>query len=108
MSAPSLAALLEANKKTLVLLPSNKIKCTVTQHEMPARADVVNAYLLGAKYQKALKWYNNDFEKYEPHIVADKRDSKKLYCTITGTKLNRIPEEVEKHVNGKRYKRFAL
>lgn len=29
---------------------------------------------------------------------------KMLYCTLTGTELNRIPKQVEAHVNGKRFR----
>ncbi|CAD7972923.1 unnamed protein product [Amoebophrya sp. A120] len=46
-----------------------------------------------------------DYKKYEPHITAHKKDKTKLFCNLTASVLNKIPIEVEKHVNGKRFKR---
>lgn len=48
--------------------------------------------------------YNADFSKYEPQIVAHKTNPKLLFCTLTRKELNRIPKQVEAHVNGKRYR----
>lgn len=48
--------------------------------------------------------YNADFSKYEPLIVAHKTNPKLLFCTLTRKELNRIPKQVEAHVNGKRFK----
>ena len=70
------------------------------------RGDVIFAYLNGSKYKKAAQWYSSSFEKYAPHIIAHKTDDKKLYCTITKLILNKIPEEIESHMEGKRYKRL--
>lgn len=47
--------------------------------------------------------YNADLSKYEPLIVAHKTNPKLLFCTLTRKELNRIPEQVEAHVNGKRF-----
>lgn len=48
--------------------------------------------------------YKADYTKYEPYIVPLKSNPKQLYCTLTETELNRIPSEVEAHVNGRRFK----
>lgn len=48
--------------------------------------------------------YNADFSKYEPLIVAHETNPKLLVCKLTDIELNRIPKEVEAHVNGKRYR----
>ena len=102
----SLAELLSTHK-TLVLLPNNRIQCQLTKHELPARVDAVQAYLQGGKYKKALKWSSFSFDQYAPYIVQHKTDGKKLFCKLTEHQLNKIPEEVLKHVNGKRYKRYS-
>ena len=52
-------------------------------------------------------WYDDEkFKKYEPYIVANKKNKKKLFCTLTRISLNKIPEEVEKHVAGKKFQRL--
>lgn len=50
------------------------------------------------------KRYNADFSKYEPLVVAHKTNPKMLFCTLTGIELNRIPKQIEAHVNGKRFR----
>ena len=50
----SLATLLNDKKGVVELLPSNKVKCLVTGHEMPPDAAVVTAHLSGKKFKKAM------------------------------------------------------
>ena len=102
---PTLAQIL-ADCKHLKLTEGNKIICSLTSHEMPARADVVYKYVNGEKFKKALEWYSCDFSQYLPYIVEHNEGKNKLFCTLTKQILNRIPREVEKHVNGKRFKRY--
>ncbi|EGZ08443.1 hypothetical protein PHYSODRAFT_565176 [Phytophthora sojae] len=83
-----------------------RVKCGLTQHEMLPRADVIETHLKSKKFVKARDWYCHDYSQYEPYIVPHRRLAKSLYCNVTGTILNRIPAEVEKHVQGKRYKRM--
>ncbi|KAG7395476.1 Surfeit locus protein 2 [Phytophthora boehmeriae] len=83
-----------------------RVKCQLTQHEMLPRVDVIESHLKSKKFVKARDWYCHDYSQYEPYIVPHRRLPKSLYCNVTGTILNRIPSEVEKHVSGKRYKRM--
>jgi hypothetical protein len=102
----SLGQLLSDNK-FLKLQPSNKILCDVTGHEMSARADVVQAYISGKKFKKQLEWYKHDYSEFLPHIVEDKENAKQLYCKITKQTLNKIPDEVRKHMQGRRFQRYC-
>ncbi|KAE8884632.1 hypothetical protein PF003_g31240 [Phytophthora fragariae] len=83
-----------------------RVKCSLTQHEMLPRMDVIETHLKSKKFVKARDWYCHDYAQYEPYIVPHRRLTKSLFCNVTGTILNRIPSEVEKHVQGKRYKRL--
>ncbi|RLN49137.1 hypothetical protein BBJ29_009602 [Phytophthora kernoviae] len=87
-------------------LKRTRVKCQLTQHEMLPRVDIIKSHLRSKKVVKARDWYCHDYSQYEPYIVPHRRLTKSLYCNVTGTILNRIPSEVEKHVNGKRYKRM--
>ena len=102
----SLSEILAKFADTLTLTEKNKVKCAITEHEMSPNATVVMAYLNGKKFKKAKEWYSYDYSEFLPHIVPDKRDSRKLYCRLTKHGLNKIPEEVKKHVNGKRFLRL--
>ncbi|OWZ12905.1 hypothetical protein PHMEG_00013856 [Phytophthora megakarya] len=83
-----------------------RVKCQLTQHEMMARVDVIEQHLKSKKFVKVRDWYCHDYSQYEPYIVPHRKLAKSLYCNVTSTILNRIPSEVEKHVQGKRYKRM--
>jgi hypothetical protein len=65
------------------------------------------AHLNGKRYKKAKlqeKVQAYDFSKYQPNIVQSKKDPSKLFCHLTKKTLNKVPEEIEIHVNGRRYK----
>ncbi|KAL4092991.1 hypothetical protein PRIC1_011980 [Phytophthora ramorum] len=83
-----------------------RVKCQLTGHEMLPRVDVIETHVKSKKFLKARDWYCHDYAQYEPYIVPHRRLPKSLFCNVTGTILNRIPSEVEKHVQGKRYKRM--
>ncbi|KAI9920536.1 hypothetical protein PsorP6_015785 [Peronosclerospora sorghi] len=83
-----------------------RIKCQLTQHEMLPCASTIATHLASKKFRKARDWYCHDYSHYEPYIVPHRKLPKCLYCNVTGAILNRIPSEVEKHVQGKRYKRM--
>ena len=103
---PTLAQIL-ATCEYLQLSEKNRIICKLTGHEMPARADIVHKFINGEKFKKALEWYSYDFSHYFPYIIENDKENgkKKLFCTLTKQVLNRIPAEVAKHTNGKRFKR---
>lgn len=100
----SLAQLLN-DHSFLKLQTNNKILCKLTDHEMSARADVVQAYINGKKFKKESEWYRHDFSEFLPYIVEDKDNIRKLYCKITKQTLNKIPQQVRKHMQGKRFQR---
>ncbi len=104
LSSKSVAELLQLHPH-LELQPNNRIKCKITNHEMPPLAKSIVEHLQGQKYKKALEWYSHDFSQYLPYIVPHKEESHKLFCTLTKQVLNKIPKEVEKHVSGKRFQR---
>ncbi len=60
-----------------------KIRCIVTNHEMPVNVDVLQQHFNGKRYKLLLKSFQADFSKYEPHIIQSDRNSKKLYCKLT-------------------------
>ena len=102
----SLADILAQNKDVLCLLPSNRIKCSVTGHEMPPNVESVTSHLNGKKFKKAQEWYTHDYTQYLPLIIEHRTDKTKLFCTLTRLQLNKIPAEIQKHVNGKKFLRI--
>ena len=83
-----------AKHSFLRLNDHGKVHCSITKHDVPANVAAIGAHLASAKFVKASQWYRIDYSKYEPWIIAHKRDPRKLFCRLTGKALNRIPEEV--------------
>lgn len=48
--------------------------CVYTKHEMPAKIEVLQAYVSGKKFKMAKECYSIDYSKYLPHIVPHKKD----------------------------------
>lgn len=85
---------------------TRRVKCSQSGHEMPAVVEIIERYVASKKYKKITQWYTYDFSRYEPFIIQHRRKPHSLYCNVTETVINRIPEEVERHVNGKKFKRM--
>lgn len=102
----SLAALLLKHKKVVSLLPSNKVKCAVTGHEMPPDVTVVQNHLNGKKLKKALAKQGQDLTRFLPHIVPNVEDEKKMFCKLTGFTLNPNADEIERHMGGRKFIRL--
>eukprot|EP01137_Pigoraptor_chileana_P023382 Opistho-2@89575 len=103
---PLMERLLSSHKDELITLESGRIQAVLTKHEMPPRADVVSAYLASAKYVRVKGKSAYDYDKHLPHIAPHKADGNLLFCKLTRRVINRRPDEVERHVNGKRFKRL--
>jgi hypothetical protein len=86
--------------------PRLRVRCSLTNHEMVPTKQAIETHLKSKKFLKAKEWYCYDYSKYEPYIVAHRRKPKCLYCNVTNTVLNRIPAEVERHFNGKKFQRL--
>ncbi|KAL1508040.1 hypothetical protein AB1Y20_007636 [Prymnesium parvum] len=88
------------------LLPTGKIRCTTTGHEIPPRLALLEQHWDGRSYRvkKAVKAY--DFSQHEPWIVAHKKDPHLLWCTLTTQPLSRQPKTVAGHVSGRKFQRL--
>lgn len=67
----------------------------------------VKQFVESKKFLKAKEWYCHDYSKYLPHIVEDKHNKKFLYCKLLKRTINKIPSEVKKHVEGKKFQRYS-
>ncbi|OCT65348.1 uncharacterized protein LOC734367 isoform X1 [Xenopus laevis] len=91
---------------SLQLIAGNKVRCVLTGHELPCRLPELQSFTGGKKYQKLTCSSSSfDFSSYEPHIVPSTKNPKQLFCKLTLRHINRIPEHVQRHVQGKRYAR---
>lgn len=84
-----------------------KVKCCLTGHELPCRLTELETYTKGRRFKVAQDRDNDKFEKYKPHIVPSTKKGREnqIFCTLTVRHINRVPAHVERHVNGRRYKK---
>ena len=105
MAAKSVAEFLQTHKADFKLTPTNKVRSRITGHEMSVSLDVILAYFHSKKYQKAVEWHAFDVDKYD-YIIPHKSDKNKMWCQLTNQPLNKIPEQIVKHVQGKKFVRY--
>ncbi|XP_059177939.1 surfeit locus protein 2-like isoform X3 [Physella acuta] len=74
---------------------------------MPAQADAIKSYVEGKKYKKARCLQTYDYNQHKPHIVpsSKKKHLHELFCTLTLRHIGKTPQDVERHINGKKFKR---
>uniref|UniRef100_A0A8C5R7L4 Surfeit 2 n=1 Tax=Leptobrachium leishanense TaxID=445787 RepID=A0A8C5R7L4_9ANUR len=89
----------------LELTEGGKVRCTLTGHEVPCTLSAVKNFTEGKKYKRLSSCGSFDYSVYKPHIVPSNKNPKQLFCKLTVRHINRIPEHVQKHVQGKRYQR---
>ena len=92
----------------LSLLPSNKVKCLITGHEMKPDLETISAHLKGKKFMKAIARRGDDLGKFLPYIVPDVENETKMFCKLTAFSLNPIATEIERHMQGKKFRRLKV
>ncbi|XP_067662778.1 surfeit locus protein 2-like [Haliotis asinina] len=84
---------------------SNKIKCTLSGHEMPCKPDIVSGYVNGKKFIKLYKDKEYNYDRLKPHLVPStkKHHEHQLFCLLTFTHINKTPTAVDRHLKGRKY-----
>ena len=87
-------------------LNNGKIKCDLTKHEMQPSIENFNLYLKSKSYKKGVE-AQYDISEYEEYLIPHKDNPDKLlFCQLTGAKISKKKSAIEKHVNGKKFKRI--
>uniref|UniRef100_A0A6J0TPW4 Surfeit locus protein 2 isoform X2 n=1 Tax=Pogona vitticeps TaxID=103695 RepID=A0A6J0TPW4_9SAUR len=101
-----LESFLRQHPSLRVIPPGKKVRCTLSGHELPYRLSALQAYTSGKKYQRLSKVPGVlDYSEYEPHIVPSTKNPHQLFCKLTLRHINRLPEHVLRHVQGRRYQK---
>uniref|UniRef100_A0A8D0HA60 Surfeit 2 n=1 Tax=Sphenodon punctatus TaxID=8508 RepID=A0A8D0HA60_SPHPU len=89
-----------------LLPPGNKVRCRLTGHELPCRMPELEAYTQGKKYLRLIKAPGVlDYSEFEPHVVPSTKNPHQLFCKLTLRHINRMPEHVLRHIQGRRYQK---
>ncbi|XP_074066887.1 surfeit locus protein 2 [Macrotis lagotis] len=83
-----------------------KVRCKLTGHELPSRLSDLQAYTSGKKYQRLMRTTQTfNYEDFEPHIVPSTKNLNQMFCKLTLRHINRLPEHIVRHVQGRRYQK---
>ncbi|KAM6170127.1 surfeit locus protein 2 [Rhynchocyon petersi] len=83
-----------------------KVTCTLTGHELPCRLSALQVYTGGKKYQRlARAGPAFDYAEFQPHIVPSTKNPHQLFCKLTLRHINKSPEHVLRHTQGRRFQR---
>lgn len=94
----------------LIFTDNGRIKCTLTNHEMPVKESTVLQHINAKKYKKLSKDVKKPFnlDNYKPHLEPNPKKSGQLICNLTMRYVNNQPDHVLRHVSGKRFLRAKL
>uniref|UniRef100_A0A915PJL8 Uncharacterized protein n=1 Tax=Setaria digitata TaxID=48799 RepID=A0A915PJL8_9BILA len=79
-----------------------KLRCTLTGHEMPSRSDQLDQYIRTSKFIRAwkiyqiMKEYGEYFDDIGPHEFG---------CKVTLKIVAKDPDDLLRHINGKKFKK---
>ena len=112
----ALTSLIEKFGGQFSILPErNKVICILTNHELPCSASAIEKYIQGKRYQRLsskLKLQTKEvsplYMKYKEFFVPSKKNSSRLYCTLTKKEVNKLPHEIEKYVTGYKFQKKYL
>ncbi|XP_008069006.2 surfeit locus protein 2, partial [Carlito syrichta] len=83
-----------------------QVKCALTGHELPCRLPELQVYTRGKKYQRLVRASPAfDYAEFEPHVVPSTKNPHQLFCKLTLRHINKSPEHVLRHTQGRRYQR---
>jgi hypothetical protein len=85
------------------ITPYKKLHCVWTGHDLLPNLDKLKTHVATSRFTTAKKSSQVDLSQYQ-HIVPHKRSAHRCYCLLTRRELNKNREEIEKHINGRRYK----
>ncbi|XP_019494884.1 PREDICTED: surfeit locus protein 2 isoform X2 [Hipposideros armiger] len=83
-----------------------KVRCALTGHELPCRLPELQVYTSGKRYRRLVRASPAfDYAEFEPHIVPSTKNPHQLFCKLTLRHINRSPEHVLRHTQGRRYQK---
>ncbi|NWU65085.1 SURF2 protein, partial [Pterocles burchelli] len=90
----------------LSLAETGRVRCRLSGHEMPCRLAELRAYTEGRRYRRLARTARDfDYSQFQPHIVPSTKNLHQLFCKLTLRHINKLPEHVLRHVQGKRYQK---
>uniref|UniRef100_A0A1I8EEE7 Surf2 n=1 Tax=Wuchereria bancrofti TaxID=6293 RepID=A0A1I8EEE7_WUCBA len=79
-----------------------KLRCTLTGHEIPPRFDLLDHYVKTSKFVRAWKMHQimKEYGEYFDDIGP-----REFGCKITMKIISKDPDDLLRHINGKKFKK---
>eukprot|EP00105_Crassostrea_gigas_P010857 XP_011426275.1 PREDICTED: surfeit locus protein 2-like isoform X1 [Crassostrea gigas] len=102
-----LKKLLKQYPNLTVMNEKPRVKCSLSGHEMPCQVEAIQNYIKGKKFQKLLAQNQYNYEKFKEHIVPSTKKGREhqLFCLLTLRHINKNPEHIKRHIEGRRFKK---
>ncbi|KAK9836154.1 hypothetical protein WJX81_005336 [Elliptochloris bilobata] len=86
---------------------AGRITCTLNGHTLPAVEEAIRTFTNGARYRRlrALAEQQAALSQYEPLLVQSRNFPDKLFCTLTCLIVNKKKSSIEKHMQGRKYRK---
>ncbi|XP_072816589.1 surfeit locus protein 2 isoform X1 [Vicugna pacos] len=103
---PDVRAFLREHPSLRLEPGARKVRCALTGHELPCRLPELQVYTRGKKYRRLVRASPAfDYAEFEPHVVPSTKNPHQLFCKLTLRHINKSPEHVLRHTQGRRYQR---
>ncbi len=105
----SLETILSENEEYLELINTtygDKVRCKLNGHDMKPDPTTIEKFLGSKSFIRAKEeWFQDSWVEDFPFLKPSKKNSKKLYCTLTKRLINKIKSEAEAHCSGRKFQR---
>ncbi|KAK2144052.1 hypothetical protein LSH36_790g00008 [Paralvinella palmiformis] len=102
-----LSKLLGENLSLEVISEGTKVKCKLSGHEMPCKAEAIESYIKGKKYRRLKAKEDLNIESYMKHLElsSKKGNGRQLYCKLTCRYISDEPQHIYRHIQGRRFQK---
>merc|ERR1712227_105686 len=87
---------------------NNRIKCGITGHEMPAKEATVRQHISGKKFLRLAKEWKKPDEAQATNrtfLETHTKHENMLYCKLTGRSVRNEEIHIQRHIEGKKFKK---
>ncbi|CAL8472183.1 g11725 [Coccomyxa elongata] len=100
-------SVIAGREEHFTVLGDGRCQCQLNGHVFSSNPQDVLKFINGSKYQRLLACAENEKQmaKYSPFMYTSKNFPDKMYCALTAHLVNRNLVSIERHIQGKKYKK---
>ncbi|BDA47369.1 probable surfeit locus protein 2 at N-terminal half [Coccomyxa sp. Obi] len=100
-------SVIAGREEHFTILGDGRCQCQLNGHVFSSNPEDVLKFINGSKYQRLLARFENEKQmaQYAPFIYTSKNFPDKMYCALTAHVMNKNLISIERHIQGKKYKK---